>query len=335
MATTQLSDLIVPDVFEDYTIQRSVETSLLYQSGIVAPDARLDALAKGAGKVFDMPFFNDLGDDESNVGTDNPAVTSTPGKIGASQDQCVKHVRNKSWSSADLAASIIGKDPIKVIGDLVAGYWNRQNQRILIASLNGVVADNVANDSGDMVYDISNDTADAITDAQRISGEAVVMSAQTMGDKSQDLVAIAMHSVVFASLQKQNLIQTVRNSEGKILFHTYLEKIVIVDDGCPAISGTNKITYTTYLFGPGAVGRGDGKAKVPVEIEREASQGNGEGVETLHSRKHFILHPRGIKFTNSSVASTSPTNTELAAAANWDRVYDRKKIKIAVLKTNG
>ena len=333
--TTRLSDLIVPEVFEPYLIQRSVETSALYQSGIVVPDERLNALANGPGKLYDMPFFNDLGDDESNVGSDDPDVSATAKKITASGDQAIKHVRNQVFSSADLNAAIIGSDPMKVIADLVAGYWNRQDQRILIASLKGGLADNVANDSGDMVYNISIDTTAALTDNNLISGDAVVMAKQTMGDQSKELVAIAMHSVVYSRLQRQNLITTVRNSDGMILFEEYLQMRVIVDDTCPAVSGTNKIMYTTYLFGRGAVGRGEGSPKNPLEVKRDATAGNGEGVESLVTRKHFILHPRGIKFTNSSCAGVSPTNTELAAAANWDRVYDRKNVRIATLVTNG
>jgi hypothetical protein len=334
--TTRLSDLIEPEVFESYTVQRSVETNLLYLSGIVVPDERLNQLAMGQGKTFNMPFFNDLGDDESNVGSDNPDSESTPKKIGTGQDVAVKHMRNQSWSSADLNQAVIGVDPMRVIGDLVAEYWNRQYQRILISSLTGVLADNDANDSDDMIYSVATDDAAAITDAECISGDAVVLAKQTMGDQGQKLVAIAMHSVPFSRLQRQNLIQTVRDpNSGRILFNTYLDLVVIVDDRCPAVQGDNRITYTSYLFGRGAIGMGMGKARVPVEIERNPAQGDGEGVEILYSRKHFILHPRGVKFVNTAVAGVSPTNTELEAAAQWDRVYDRKNVRIAFLKTNG
>ncbi len=335
--TTRLSDLIVPEVFEPYSLQRSVETSALYQSGIVVPDEQIDALAKGEGKIYELPFYNDLGDDEANIGSDDPDANATAKKISASKDQCIKHVRNQVFSSGDLASAIIGSDPMKVIADRVGDYWNRQDQRLLIASLKGVFADNVANDSGDMRYSVAVTTSTTPTDSNCISGDVVVMGKQTMGDQSKELVAIAMHSVPYSRLQKQNLISVVRNSEGKIMFEEYLGMVVIVDDGCPAVvnATSTKIEYTSYLFGRGAVARGNGSPKNPLEIERKATAGNGEGIENLVTRRHFILHPRGIMFKNASCAGVSPTNTELALAANWDRVYNRKMVRIAAIITNG
>jgi len=46
------------------------------------------------------------------------------------------------------------------------------------------------------------------------------------------------------------------------------------------------------------------------------------------NRKISILHPRGVKFTESSVVDDFPTMEELETAANWERVYEPKKIRI-------
>ena len=59
------------------------------------------------------------------------------------------------------------------------------------------------------------------------------------------------------------------------------------------------------------------------------------GTELLANRKQYIMHPIGVKFTSSSVAADSPTNAELATAANWARVFSRKNVKLLCLKTNG
>lgn len=338
MASTTLSDLIVPSVFDPYVQLRSVELSALYQSGIIQTDAKLDALAKGDGKTFNMPFFNDLSNtSSSNVSSDDTAQSATAQKITAGQDVAVKHYRNQSWSSADLNAAVVGTDPMRAVADLVAGYWVRDMQRILIASLTGILLDNAANDASDMLVDVATDAVGAPTADELISAENIITAQQTMGDHSGAIVAIAMHSVPYARLRKLNLIQFIPNSvnAAAAAIPTYLGMRVIVDDQCPAVAGTNRIKYTSYLFGAGAVGFGQGQPKTPSEVQRWANQGNGEGVEILYSRNHFILHPRGIKATNASVAGASPTNTELALAANWDRVYDRKLVRIAALRTNG
>ena len=49
---------------------------------------------------------------------------------------------------------------------------------------------------------------------------------------------------------------------------------------------------------------------------------------------HVLLHPRGVKFTSTDVAGKSPTEAELADAGNWDRVFERKLIRLAALDVN-
>lgn len=97
-------------------------------------------------------------------------------------------------------------------------------------------------------------------------------------------------------------------------------KRVIIDDGCPASAGV----YTTYLFGEGAIGYGNGSAPVPTETDRDSLAGD----DILINRQHFLLHPRGVKFTSASVAGASPTNAELETATNWSCVYENKNIRI-------
>lgn len=335
MATTRLSDVIVPAVFTAYAIQRTMELSALAASGIIAPDAQLNALASGPSNLFQMPFWNDLGNGDSNVGSDDPEVLATPDKIGANKDAAQKHLRNKSWSAMDLTGILAGSKPMTAIGDLIGAYWARDLQRTLIATLKGVVADNIAANSGDMVVNVAL-TADGTPAAVNKIGPMPILAAkQTMGDAAESLVAIAMHSALYTELQRQNLITFIPNSVGVVAIPTYLGYRVIVDDGCPVVVAGNRLEYTSYLFGAGAVGYGEGTPETPTAVTRVEAAGNGEGMETLHNRKHFILHPRGIKWTQSSMAGQAPTNAELAAAANWERVYSRKNVRFAAIVTNG
>ena len=62
---TVISDVIVPEVFNPYVIERTAELSAFYQSGIIARTPELDRLASSGGKLINMPFWEDLtGDDE-------------------------------------------------------------------------------------------------------------------------------------------------------------------------------------------------------------------------------------------------------------------------------
>lgn len=335
MATTQISDVIVPPVFTPYVINRTLELSALWLAGVILPDPQINLLANGPSASFDMPFFSDLGDDEANTGSDDPAVKSVPKKIGTGKDNAQKFFRNQSWSSMDLTSALLNKDPMLVIAELVAAYWARQMQRTLISSLTGVFAANAAQDSGDMIVSVALPGAGTPGDVNKISATVVLAAKQTMGDAAAGLTCIAMHSVVYTNLQRQNLITFIPNARGEINIPTYLGYVVVVDDSCTVDIVSSNPVYTSYLFGRGAIGYGEGTPKTPTEVSRDAAAGNGEGQEVLHNRKHFVLHPRGIKFTGASMVGEGPTNAEVATAANWDRVYVRKQIRLVAIKTNG
>ena len=53
---TIIRDVIVPEVFNPYVIERTAELSAFYQSGIIARNENLDALARSGGKLINMPF---------------------------------------------------------------------------------------------------------------------------------------------------------------------------------------------------------------------------------------------------------------------------------------
>ena len=57
---TTLSDVIVPTLFDPYVVNRTMELSALFQSGIITNNAEFDALASEAAPIHNMPFFEDL-----------------------------------------------------------------------------------------------------------------------------------------------------------------------------------------------------------------------------------------------------------------------------------
>lgn len=309
MAATKIANVIVPDVFNPYVVEKTAELSALFQSGIIRPDAALDTLARTGGTLLQMPFWTDLtGADE--VLSDAAALA--PQNIAASKDIARLHARGKAWGVNDLAKALSGDDPMAQIGNLVADYWARRFQALLISTLTGVFA--AASMSGN-VHDIS-----AVAGADAFTGSTFIDAAHKLGDAESKLTAVMVHSLVFATMRKQNLIEFIPNSEGVYNIPTYLGKRVIVDDSMPVSSGV----YTTYLFGEGAIGYGEGEAPVPTETDRDSLAGE----EYLINRRHFIMHPRGVKWNEASVAGEFPTNAECEAAANWTRVYENKNIRI-------
>jgi hypothetical protein len=323
---TTLADVIVPELFTPYTVQKTMELSALFQSGIIAHSPEFDRLASEAAPVHNMPFFEDLTGDSENV---VEGADLTAAKITSKKDVSTTIRRAKSWSATDLSAALAGSDPMAAIGSLVAGFWARDMQKELVNELNGVFGSYTADGTTvtpleDHILDISGKTGDAA----KISASAFIDACQLLGDAQSQLTAVAMHSATKAYLKKQNLIQFERDSTD-VEFETYQGRRVIVDDGCPVANGV----YTTYLFGNGAIAYGNGSPTgfVPTEIDRDKRKGSG--VDYLINRKTFILHPRGIKFTNAVRANTETVSrSELANAQNWERVYEPKAIRMVAFK---
>lgn len=335
MAVTDLTDIYDAEGFANLIDEKSTAKNAFVQSGVMIEDENINALAGQAGKIGALPFYGPIADNDPNISSDDPATNSTPDKISQLTQLYRIAALNKSWSAMTLARELATKDPVEAITNGIANYWVTVRNKRLIASMLGVLADNVANDSGDMRYSIATDTNSAVTDAEKISADAIVMAAGTSGDKQDIFVAIAMHSALYTQLKRANLIDYLRDSEGNKTFPVYLGYIVVVDDACPAIAGTYRITYTSILFGMGSIAHGKGKVLVPSELERKPSAGNGGGQDILYSRVSEIIHPYGHSFLSASVSGDSATLAELKTAANWNRVYQRKNINLAFLQTNG
>lgn len=314
MPATRIANVIVPEVFNPYVIERTAELSELYQSGIIQADPAFDRLASSGGRLLNMPFWNDLTGADEVLSDQAPLQVEN---ITAGQDIAVLLMRGKAWGVNDLAKALSGDDPMRAIGDLVAGYWARRMQVILLNTLNGIFG--AANMAGNAL-----DISQAVTPAvPNITDATAADALQLLGDNKDKLTGFMMHSVTETSLIKQGLLTNeIETYNGEsVRVKRFLGKRVIVDDGCPVNQGV----YTTYLFGEGAIAYGNGAAPVPTETDRDSLRGD----DILINRKHFILHPRGVAFQDDAVVGSSPTNAELANAANWSRVYENKNIRIA------
>lgn len=335
---TRLSDLIIPSVFTPIKQVLTEEKSRLIASGALVRDSLADSLLAGAGLTFNMPFFKDLENDSDNVSSDDPAVSSSPNKIGTGQEVAVRLSRNNSWSTMDLDSALTQRDPAMAIADRVAAYWARRSQQVFVATMKGIFADNAAapdvgdtHTQNDLTVDISGSAfSDGVTN---FSAEAFIDATATMGDSMGDLSLVMVHSLVYARMQKNNLIDFIPDANGQINIPTFLGRQVVVDDGMPVTSGV----FETWLFGRGAARWGVGTPKVPTEVFRNPDKGNGGGQETLYDRNEWLIHVNGHRYIGTAPnggPSNANTSNNLAAAGSWQRVFpERKQIKIARLIT--
>lgn len=327
MAATKLSDVIVPELFNPYVVNRTMELSALFQCGIVTNNTEFDKLASQAAPNINMPFFEDLTGESEQIIEDEDLEAK---KIMSNKDVATIIRRAAMWAATDLSAALAGTDPMKAIGELVATFWARDMQKELVAILKGVFG-TFTPEGGTATTRMKSNILDISGKSGATanwSGSAFIDAEQLLGDAKAQLTGICMHSATEAYLKKQNLIDTVQPSND-VAFGTYQGKRVIIDDGCPVANGV----YTTFLFGNGAVALGNGSPVGFVATEVDRDKKKGSGVDYLINRRTNILHPRGIAFTNANVAKTEgPSRAELALAENWNPVYESKQIRIVEFK---
>lgn len=335
MAKTAVADIIVPTEFEKYAIERTAELSVFVQSGIIEHAPEFDDLASGGGRTVEMPFWKDL--------TAARQILSDSGSLAVNKitsDKDIARIQNdaQAWSVNHLAKVISGDDPMQAIVDLVGDYWARTDQGMVISCLKGIFA--AASMAGNKLT-LASESIAGQSSATRLNGATFVDATVKLGDRGDRLTAVAMHSGTEAALRKLDLIDFIPDSEGKAQIKTFQGRRVVVDDTLPVRSGTTDgLVYTSYLFGPGAFGKG------AAALDAAPLQGGfgTEGVElarvpldsdsVLINRRRYILHPRGVKFTSAAVAADSPTNAELENGANWTRVFENKNVRIVAVDHN-
>lgn len=340
-AITKLSDIIQPSVFLPYMQERTAQKSNFRASGVSVLDPTISELVQGKGKTYDLPFWQDIAgpsQNESQVLSDSTGLLTR--KITTAEQIAIAHGRGEGWSANSLVKYLTAEDPMRAIADLIAGYWAIDEQGMLIATADGVFASNAANNNSDLINNICSETAAGVTAATKVSAGALIDAEAKLGDSGAKLGAIACHSVVYYALKKADLIDFIPDSEAKTQIATYQGKRLIVDDQLTRPGTTDGTVYKTFLFAEGAFQLGEADlGGVPIEggfgtealeLARDASA----GINKLYSRRRFILHPHGFKFTSNTLAAASPTNAELATAANWTRVFEKKNVRIVQLLTN-
>lgn len=99
--------------------------------------------------------------------------------------------------------------------------------------------------------------------------------------------------------------------------------------------------YTTYILGQGAFDYCDCGAKNPYTTSRDEITAGG--IDKLHMRQRKLFAPHGFSFVMPTPAIVSPTDEQLATAANWTVVtntagtgyYNTKAIPFARIISKG
>ena len=334
MAITKIADLVQHSEFAKYVNQQMIAKSALIRSGIAAPDpviANKVAAGNGLeGKTLALPALSSLDNAaDSEVPIEDTAPTFD--KVTAVEDVAAVHFRRHTFGVSDVAAIMTGTDPMAHIAAQFADYWNRQNQKILLKTLEGLFAANATaynadtapyGNGGDAIFDITGEADSAAV----IDKNTIMLAAQLLGDRKAELSGIMMNSVVETVLAGMDTNAGLyRASDAPDVLAKYNGRDIVVDDDCP-YDAESKVA-TIYLFGKGAVAFNPLPVPHPFEYQRDAAKGS----DYLHSWVREIIHLRGWKWQGTP-SGLAPSNSELATAANWKRVWAKKRIPCVMLK---
>lgn len=315
------------EVVLDYMLEQSTYKAALLESGILRADPIIQDQMSVQGNKFTAPSFAPLSGRSQNL---DGATDITTSAITSKEQSGVVTRRGNAWTSKDLEAELAELDPQTAIADYLVDYWKEDDEATLFLHLKGAFA---AASASVLVNDISIADGDNADDTNKMNATTMIAGLfSTMGDAADKIVALAVHTDVYAALVQQNLITFVPLSDQTTMVPKFLDKFIFYSDNFPKVAGgTSGFVYTSYFFTRGAVGTATGKVKTPMEVQREALVNGGE--DTLVNRKAIVFHPYGFSF-NADIA-TSPTDTELETGTNWTLVYDKKNVGIMAMKTNG
>lgn len=324
MATTQIADLIVPEVFQKYTADEITRKLNLVQSGVIARDEVLDGLLNGGGKTFNFPFYDNLSDTGEYVATDDPSDRIVPEKNTAKNLVVAACTRTTAYEVANLDKYITGDDPMGFIGSRLSDKRAGLLQNQFLSVVKGIFANNA---TADDAYHIQDDQRLDISGASYTKGttdfsvEALINAISKMGDAQDGLGMIMVHSMVFANMQKQDIIATRIPSTAVAPTYYYNGYQIIVNDLLPHANGV----YSTYIFGRDQFKLGFGSVAKPLAQHDDELGGNGMGITTIINRWRNAIAPKGYSFIGTPAEDGGPDNTELSTAASWRRVCGSHK----------
>lgn len=350
---TFLSNLVTRPEFLQYTAEGIFEQSKWIQSGIVQRNAALDARA--GGTRVRVPFFDPIAPTETRI----LSTSSWNGGLGyltaqnVTADEQIMTILHRGFAYAadDLSKLGSGADPLSHVRNQLTAAINKLKTATLAAQLlglfggisgAGVLGPNQLNASFAGV-------PGSMTEANFLNAANVVKAKAKLGERGDELDAIAMHSNVAYYLQQVGMLQFSASALSGGTAITFgnggvgLEQTavpyfaglrVVIDDQLTYLAGgtsTHVVKYPVYLFKSGVVSEG-----IQQDLRLAADRNILSMQDILAVDYHYGYHITGTKWND---AGDNPTNDatsgNLANTGSWSLVYSTtKQVPICRLLVN-
>jgi hypothetical protein len=334
---TSIADVFVPEISTPAVAQRSKLGTSLITSPVVVRTPQFDSFASGAGASVKMPSFGPIRA-RSEIQKENTGPEKK--KVGVYTQVSPILERVIAHGNTALARARGMQDPVGFVTSMVADGRNYDRQCILLAILAGMFGTGATAALAALRNDHFDETGDEATSDQLIDSDMVIDASAKLGELKGLLEqggAMLCHPDIEAALNKQDKIQMVYDSQGKLVMKTYKGLQLFTSSSLARNGTTNGKVYTTYLMAPGTVAMGD-KAQsnqigdaASLVLDGDADKNN----LTIYDRTRFLLHPNGAKWKGTP-AGESASDTELATEGNWELgIQDVEAVGMVQIKTNG
>lgn len=335
------------------TIPETTKTELLKSGAVRANDAIYNLFQGQTNSYYGrLPYYGILGGDVVNY---DGQTDITSDKLDTYDRGVLAYGRAKAWTEKDFTFDVTsGVDFMDQVGRQVVRFWEKVDQKTLLAILEGVFGMTGAQNKKFVdghTYDVT-----ANVDTKGKVSEDTLNNAmqQACGDNKDAFTLVIMHSQVATNLENKNLLERLKYTDANgvqrnLNLGTWSGRTVLIDDSLPTASisksgeGETEIPagtkYTTYILGTGAIEFGALPVRTPYEMDRDPKVNGGE--DTLYTRKRNYIGVSGISYEKASQATLSPTDEELKNATNWTLVnngtkyIDHKAIPIARIVSRG
>lgn len=308
-----------PEVWEPYVQQEMTYHVSLMQHGLVYNDPNPRFVDGDEFKR--VPRFRSIeviGDME----VIDASTSLTPQELGSYGDKAVIVRRAKSIKDSDLSRIISGKNAIQAVGGQMAEYNGRQLEKTFVSIIKGVF--------GIAAFA----TSHGVTSGTTISAAAIIDAQSLLGEASEQLTTIIVHSKVYASLLKQGLISFVAAASfgERILLQgtlpTFLGMRILKNDVLCKPETATPTVYPTYLIGGQPLYLGYQRG---LRMETDRNIMIADGVDILKWSMHYCPHISGFDWDTTL---SNPTDVQLATGGNWAvSEPDPAKIKLVRLQT--
>lgn len=297
-------------------------------SGIVQQDSSIMDLIGEKGNVATIPIYKPLDAFEDNMeALNNDGMTNnTPVEISGDKQTCMLIQRMKAFQAKDFTKELTGADPMTLIRNKIAGYYNQVWERELMNIAQAVMS--VA-ELEDHVLDLGTKSIEAgtIYDAEQAA----------LGDMAGGLGLMVMHSMIFKEYKKMEMVDYDKYVvdgviQKEITLPTIAGKHVLVTDRFTSTEVGSEAVYSTYLFGEGAFLSCD-KKNYENQYTTNYDPETSAGIDKFYTKQGKVLHPNGLSLAVDKIVKESPTFTELGTSSNYALKFNPKNVKMGLIKS--